>query len=139
MKTTAIYTLIAVAFALNLTTANASNNEMTNKMEVTFPASLNIIKERTLEISDWMLKVDAFESNTETIEIENWMLDVEAFAKPIIKTDNNQQSSAMFEYQENIIELEPWMLDETGFISNTETFEEGFIEIEEWMISTASI
>ncbi len=87
MKTSAIFLLIITALTLPLNAANAFNGKMESNsasktaVSPSFLKSINVVEERTLEVSDWMLDVNAFEEKSEMIEIEEWMLDVDAFSK----------------------------------------------------------
>ncbi|MFO8000061.1 MAG: hypothetical protein R6U46_02385 [Marinilabilia sp.] len=154
MKTSAICTLIAITLTITLNAAYANDSEGKPKketgvtLESSFLASLDIIEEEVMEVSDWMFDVEAFEADYETIEIdETWMFDVEAFRceEEYVEVEDWMFDVTAFEAPSFV--LEQWMLDEIFFeeeevseidetwMFDVEAFrcEEEYIEVEDWM------
>lgn len=139
MKTSVFFSIIAVAFALNLNTIHAAEN-MVNPAHSTHAVSnsalfdvLNAGEEEMKEVEEWMLNPDAFESESEMIEIEDWMLDEVAFAESSVEVEEWMFDENLFEYREVFVEIEDWMLDVNGFVTTSGNIEEPFREIEDWM------
>ncbi|MFW5753760.1 MAG: hypothetical protein ACOCV9_03060 [Marinilabiliaceae bacterium] len=122
MKTSVFFSMIAVAFVLNLNTADAAENTKKtahSNHDASYTTLFDVLyagEEEMKEVAEWMLDPMAFESEFEMIEIEPWMLDVK-----------------LFEVRENMVEIEDWMLDVNSFATTTGNTEESFREIEDWM------
>jgi hypothetical protein len=106
MKTSAIFTLIALALTITIKAANPSQE---------FLASLNNGYEENIEVADWMLNVEAFDSEAEIIEIEEWMTSFDQTINPIIAIEDWMLNASLFSEKEERIKLEDWMLDESLF------------------------
>ena len=137
MKTSVFFSMIAVAFVLNLNTAHAAENMMKpahSKHSVSYTALHDVLyagEEEMKEVSEWMLNPEAFESEVEIIEIEDWML--EAFAESSVEVEDWMLDLTHFEDGEGLVEIEDWMLDVDSFATTTSHTEESFREIEDWM------
>jgi len=137
MKTSAIITVAALAMAMNINALNPNPSEMACKMDnhsAGNMASLPINEESEIEVTDWMLDVDAFATEHKTLEIEPWMLGDDAFSEPAVTV--TIEAGLNFEEIDNeydeIIELKDWMFDIEAF-QNDEDFEEELIELKDWM------
>ena len=139
MKTSVLFSMIAVAFVLNLNTAHAEENMMNSahsKHTVSHSTLFDVLyagEEELKEVSEWMLNPDAFESEVEIIEIEPWMLDEGAFAEISVDVEDWMLDATLFEGGEDLVEIEDWMLDADSFATTTNHTEEPFREIEDWM------
>lgn len=121
MKTSAIFSLIAIAMTLNLNAANNDGdlNRATNT-SANFLATLDMIDEKALDVSDWMLDVESFREPK--VLVEDWMLD-----------------ESFFEEHEDMIEIdETWMFNVDAFLGMETDFQEDITEVEEWMFSVTS-
>ena len=114
MKTSAIFSIVAIALTITLTSASA--DEFMTKPRISshsanLPAviEMEVDEEDYVEVAEWMFDVEAFESiKEEMISIEDWMLDVEAFGLDTTTTLANQ----VFE---EYIAIEDWMLNPENF------------------------
>ncbi|MFW5890095.1 MAG: hypothetical protein ACOCTO_01750 [Marinilabiliaceae bacterium] len=122
MKTSVFFSMIAVAFVLNLNTAHAAENTKKtahSNHATSYTTLFDVLyagEEEIKEVAEWMFDPVAFESEFEMIDIEPWMVDVK-----------------LFEVRENLVEIEDWMLDVNSFATTTGNTEESFREIEDWM------
>ncbi|WP_291861776.1 hypothetical protein [Marinilabilia sp.] len=120
MKTSAIFTLIALTFTLTIKATNPSQE---------FLASLNKGYEENIEVADWMLNVEAFDTEVEIIEIEEWMTSFDQTIDPIIAIEDWMLNETLFTDYENLVKLEDWMLDESLFEDYEKT-----LAIKDWML-----
>ncbi len=119
MKTSAIFTLITIALTINLNAASPSNE---------FISSLNNIEENTIEVEDWMLDIDAFDTESERMDQEEWMTSFDQDVEPLITIEDWMLDEALFTDYEQMVKIENWMLDESLF-----TDYESNLAIREWM------
>ncbi|WP_462319533.1 hypothetical protein [Marinilabilia sp.] len=121
MKTTAIFSIIALALTININAENPNRRlaSTSAKLNANFLEYINTsnYEEENAEVAEWMLDVDAFETNEEVLEIEEWMLDETAF-----------------EETEELVKIEDWMLTPEAFTCYGDYDEEN-IEIEDWMLN----
>lgn len=111
MKTSAILSTVAIALTMTLTSATADAS-MTKPRIHTAAADLPALvemEEELVEVADWMLNVEAFETELELIAIEDWMLDLDGFAT-IEKVDGDDEL-----IEEEFISIEEWMLNPEAF------------------------
>jgi len=121
MKTSAIFSLIAIAMTLNLKAAN-NDGDLNNATTTSayFLETLDMIEEKTLDVSDWMLDVESFREPK--VLVEDWMLE-----------------ESFFEEHEDILEIdETWMFNVDAFLGMETDFEEDINEVEEWMFLVTS-
>jgi len=94
--------------------------------------------EPELQVEDWMINQDAFNSSYEepSIEIEKWMTDVNAFndthSEPLLAIESWMTDSEEFNntYTEELLAVEDWMSDPEN-LNNCNA--EPLLAIEDWM------
>ncbi|PWD99987.1 hypothetical protein DDZ16_06385 [Marinilabilia rubra] len=141
MKTSVLFSIIALALTANINAANTMNEP---RNENALPANVNLselvsaAEEEILEVSEWMTDAEAFEVNYELREIEEWMLDPTAFEKPEVKGVAFELDASVFEdYEEELLQVEPWMLSVESYdLEYYEAdYEEKILPIEDWMFN----
>ncbi len=120
MKTAAIFTLVAVALTINLNATNPSEE---------FVSSLNTVEEKNIEVADWMLNIDAFDTESEMMEVEEWMTNFDQDVEPLIAVEDWMLDESQFTDYEQLVQVESWMLDESLF-----TDYESNLAIRDWML-----
>lgn len=141
MKTTVFFSMIAVAFALNLNTAHAAENMMnpTHSADaVSYTALFDVLyagEEEIKEVAEWMVDPVAFESEFEMIDVEPWMFDAGAFIESSVEVEDWMLDVTLFEEKEALVKIENWMLDVDSFATTTGAIEESFRELEDWMFA----
>lgn len=130
MKTSAIFTIVALALTMTL---NAENT-----YPLTSASLLNAIEtveEENIAVSSWMLNPEAFE--TEYAVVENRVFAIDALAETSMEIEEWMFNESLFTDYEKNIELKEWMFDVNDFL-NTGTLQEEFLEIEDWMLDVES-
>lgn len=95
-------------------------------------------QEPELEVEEWMINQDAFNSSYEepSIEIDNWMIDVNAFNdthfEPLLAIESWMTDEEEFKntYTEELLTIESWMTDPENMDHCTK---EPLLAVEEWM------
>lgn len=107
MKTTAIFSIIALALTININAENPNRRlaSTSAKLNANFLEYINTsnYEEENAEVAEWMLDETAFEETEELVKIEDWMLTPEAF-------------TCYGDYDEETIEIEDWMLNPDAFL-----------------------
>ncbi len=135
MKTSGFFTLTAIVLTMNMNAETFSQNQLAsaNNYKKTFLTYLSTVKETSVEVADWMLDVNAFESQPEMIDIEDWMLDVNAFTESDNRIENGILDETLFKAYDETVEIEDWMLDVKGFMHKRNS-----AEMECWMLDLAT-
>ncbi|RCW37322.1 hypothetical protein [Marinilabilia salmonicolor] len=121
MKTSAIFSLIALTLTINLNASNPSQE---------FIVSLNSSYEENIEVADWMLDINEFSAETEMIEIEEWMTAFDQTLESFIPIEDWMLNETLFTDNEELVQLEAWMLNEALF-----TDYERNLALKEWMFN----
>ncbi|WP_010664976.1 hypothetical protein [Marinilabilia salmonicolor] len=121
MKTSAIFSLIALTLTINLNASNPSQE---------FIASLENTYEENIEVADWMLDINGFAADADMIEIEEWMTDFDQTLGSFIPIENWMLDETLFTDNEELVNLEEWMFNESLFTDYEEN-----LAIKEWMFN----
>ncbi|MDA3820532.1 MAG: hypothetical protein PF590_08750, partial [Candidatus Delongbacteria bacterium] len=107
MKTSIIFTVIALAITMNLNAETPVERNTYPSANASVVNAFKALEEENIEVSSWMLDIAAFE--TEYVGVDDWMFDVNAFAETSMAVEEWMFNESLFTDYEKNIELEDWM------------------------------
>ncbi|PWD99247.1 hypothetical protein [Marinilabilia rubra] len=127
MKTSVFFTIIFTALTINVNATNP-NNELLPPSENVLSV-INEATEENLEIAEWMLDENTFETEYAIMEVKEWMLNFDYLVESRIEVKNWMLDETLFSDSKEMIEVESWMLDERLFEDKME-----ILTVQDWML-----